>query len=81
MPPPNLKNNAMKSLKANRIEKEILSNKEMNQVRGGNTCGCGCHYEDKGGSTKIDNANANYANNLWSPDSIVKVEGHTSWEV
>ncbi|WP_300855271.1 TIGR04149 family rSAM-modified RiPP, partial [uncultured Alistipes sp.] len=50
----------MKSLKANRIEKEILSNKEMNQVRGGEGfCGCGCLYEGKGGSSSSDNASAN----------------------
>lgn len=36
----------MKNIKLNQIEKEILSKKEMNQLKGGqNTCGCACAYE------------------------------------
>lgn len=51
----------MKTLKANRIEKEILSNKEMNLVRGGEIvkCECSCYYADKGGSSTMDNGMAN----------------------
>jgi natural product precursor len=67
----------MKSLKVNRIEKENLSEKEMNQVRGGNTCGCGCLYADKGGSSTYDNANANLADNKFSGsdhDRIITIE-------
>lgn len=69
----------MKSLKANRIEKDNLTKKEMDCVKGGNSCGCGCHYENNGGSSTMDNGNANYENNLWSKNSIIRIDGHTAW--
>lgn len=63
----------MKTLKANRIEKEILSNKEMNQIRGGEDfCGCGCLYEGKGGSSTSDNASANSITGAKSPGEVYK---------
>ncbi|MEG1586768.1 MAG: TIGR04149 family rSAM-modified RiPP [Bacteroidales bacterium] len=51
----------MKNLKANQIEKNRLSEKEMGHLTGGESgmCGCGCAYEGKGGSSTMDNGLAN----------------------
>lgn len=54
----------MKTLKLTQLEKNLLQEKEMENVKGGNTCGCGCKYAGSGGSNTYDNANANLSGNL-----------------
>ncbi|MCI1779802.1 MAG: TIGR04149 family rSAM-modified RiPP [Bacteroidales bacterium] len=50
----------MKKLKLTNLENNNLSEKEMNNLRGGNwTCGCSCYYANSGGSSSGDNADAN----------------------
>jgi natural product precursor len=49
-----------KSLKLNVLASENLSKVELNQVKGGNSCSCGC----QGPSSTGDNCNANYNDNL-----------------
>lgn len=58
----------MKKLKLNQIEKNILTEKEMNIISGGLiTCGCGCNYAGSGGgSSTMDNGNANKAGGKFS---------------
>ena len=53
----------MKNMKLNALEKQNLSNKEMNKVRGGaGDCCCGCNYAGQpGGSSIAANGNANDA--------------------
>lgn len=50
----------MKSLKLNQIEKETLSNQELSQIKGGNSCRCACYYRNVGGSSIADNGTANW---------------------
>lgn len=67
----------MKSLKVNRIEKEILSNKEMQHIAGGQQegmCGCGCMYEGQGGSSTMDNGLANAETGAWSGDKFICIK-------
>ena len=52
----------MKSLKLNAMASENLSKVEMNQVKGGQVCGCGC----AGPSSTEANGNANNKNGLLS---------------
>lgn len=56
----------MKTLKLTQLEKNLLLEKEMENVKGGNTCGCGCKYAGSGGSSTANNGNANLSNNLHS---------------
>ncbi len=52
----------MKSLKLNQIEKETLSARELQQIKGGYDwiCSCSCFYEGtEGGSSTRDNGHAN----------------------
>jgi len=49
----------MKKTKLNVLAAHNLSKIEMNQVRGGQCCNCGC----QGPSSKDDNAMANYEGN------------------
>ena len=49
----------MNTLKLNTLEKNILSQKEMNNLNGGESCGCGCLYQSQGGSSTQDNGFAN----------------------
>ena len=56
----------MKNLKLNKLAQNELSKKEMNNVRGGNTCGCACAHENNSGSSTHDNAYANHASGLRS---------------
>lgn len=73
----------MKSLKINKLANCCLNESEMNKINGGyvwvhdvkqengrtiiTICGCGCYYANQGGSTTNDNANANLAQGLASP--------------
>ncbi|MEF9987372.1 MAG: TIGR04149 family rSAM-modified RiPP [Bacteroidales bacterium] len=52
----------MNALKLNQLEKNTLSEKEMNNLNGGNwICKCSCYYQDSGGSSIDDNMSANAA--------------------
>ena len=67
----------MKSLKANQIEKESLSNKEMQHIAGGQhegMCGCGCVHKNNGGSSTMDNGMANADRGLWSGEEFVCIQ-------
>ncbi len=57
----------MKKLKLNALAKKNLSELEMNQVRGGDCCGCSCYYADNGGSSIDANGSANNKAGLHSP--------------
>jgi natural product precursor len=58
----------MKNMKLNALENQNLNNKEMNAVRGGDGCCCGCNYQgQQGGSSTADNNSANTAGGLSSP--------------
>ncbi|MEG0725516.1 MAG: TIGR04149 family rSAM-modified RiPP, partial [Mucinivorans sp.] len=63
----------MKKLKLNQIEKSNLTNREMNCLTGGNTCGCAC-YKDDIKVTDWDffviNGQYNYNGNLHSPEGV-----------
>lgn len=57
----------MNKIKLNKLEDNDLSKREMNQIVGGERCGCACAYAGQpGGSSTNDNATANAANNLVS---------------
>lgn len=49
-------------LKLNQLNAEELKQRQMNALRGGYNCGCGCNYVFEGGSSNLDNYNANVAN-------------------
>lgn len=54
----------MNKLKLTAMESRVLSAKEMNHIKGSGWkggCGCGCWYENLGGSDTVDNAGANDA--------------------
>ncbi|MEG1886244.1 MAG: TIGR04149 family rSAM-modified RiPP [Alistipes sp.] len=69
----------MKTLKVNQIEKNRLSEKEMNLIKGGErfTCRCGCYYADAVGSSIESNGRANGV----SGKETVKIEGKDIWLV
>ncbi|WP_317046310.1 TIGR04149 family rSAM-modified RiPP [Parabacteroides pacaensis] len=48
------------------MDKEELGQRQMNELRGGANCTCGCHYEYSGGSSNATNNNANYKNSYTS---------------
>lgn len=64
----NAKITNMKSIKINHIESSHLSEAEMAHLEGGANCGCACRFADSGGSSTIDNKNANAANGWHSPN-------------
>ncbi|WP_418683803.1 TIGR04149 family rSAM-modified RiPP [Alistipes putredinis] len=67
----------MKSLKVNQIEKNNLSEKEMQHIAGGQhegMCGCGCMYEGQGGSSTMDNGLANADTGLWRGDKFTCIQ-------
>ena len=48
-----------------------LNEKKMKAVKGGRYCCCACAYADSGGSSTVDNRDANYdggVNGLSSPE-------------
>lgn len=50
----------LKKIKLTRLETSELQEREMKNLVGGQTCGCGCHYDGtSGGATSADNARAN----------------------
>lgn len=67
----------MKSLKVNQIEKNNLSEKEMQHIVGGKPagmCGCGCMYEGQGGSSSMDNGLANAETGIWRGDKFTSIQ-------
>lgn len=53
----------MKKLKLNQLEKAVLNNRELAQIKGGGTyCGCGC----VGSSSTEDNGFTNSADGKYS---------------
>ena len=56
----------MKNLKLNVMASDNLSKVEMNQVKGGKCCSCGC----QGPSSKEDNAWANYGGGKVAPSGV-----------
>jgi natural product precursor len=68
----------MKNLKLNKLNSEVLSSEQQQQIRGGEywtcggdnfphySCGCGCNYANSGGSSTAANFSANRSSGLWS---------------
>ena len=56
----------MKKLKLTALSENIMKDKEMKAIVGGNCCRCSCYWEDRGGSSSDDNLAANYADDLES---------------
>lgn len=54
-----------------KLYQDDMAAREMNMLRGGNNCGCGCN----GPSSKEDNYTANWSRNIVAGDSVV-----CSWE-
>lgn len=50
-----------KKLKLAKLAQSTLSNKELSCVKGGAccSCGCGCYWAGEGGSSTVNNGNAN----------------------
>ena len=46
------------------LEQHELTNREMKQVKGGNTCSCGCCDHLPGYSGNVDNGEANCSSSL-----------------
>lgn len=44
------------------LESKELSQRQMSQVKGGNSCGCGCCYSPPGGASSTDNGLSNCRN-------------------
>lgn len=60
-----------KNLKLKALANEKMQSKEMNAIVGGNQCGCGCLYSDKGGSSLASNASANRKSGYFSDINYV----------
>ncbi|HCC53076.1 MAG TPA: rSAM-modified peptide [Porphyromonadaceae bacterium] len=57
----------LKKLKLTYLSNNELGKKELNKLRGGGCCICGCRYWDTGGSSTMGNGGANNSGNLESP--------------
>lgn len=57
----------MKSMKINQLERCAISDNEMRNIHGGQTCGCSCYYRNVGGSSINANGSANWAGSKNSP--------------
>jgi natural product precursor len=53
-----------KKLKLNVLNANSLSERELNQMKGGKSCSCGCQHANSGGSSVNANRGANYAGGL-----------------
>jgi natural product precursor len=63
-------------LKLNQLSKANLKKREMSKVVGGRYCSCGCNYQGSGGgSSPMDNANANY----WTGDNGATSYGNNTY--
>ena len=58
----------LKRLKLSDLSDKSLKDKEMNALRGGNCCTCSCYWEDRGGSSSMDNLDANHSSYTSSVD-------------
>lgn len=54
----------LKRLKLTKLSLEDLAEKQMDALRGGYKCGCGCHYEHISGSITAENYRSNLAGGL-----------------
>ncbi len=66
------------NLKLNKLSQSVLNKREMKEAKGGNrrSCGCGCNYEGRGGSSTANNGMANYnggKDGLWSPGGARRI--------
>jgi natural product precursor len=59
-------------LRLRTLNEQYLAEKQMNALKGGQTCFCSCYWAGQGGSSSIDNRNANY--NLASEGGYYKSE-------
>ncbi len=60
----------MKSLKLNNLNTNRLKKEQMSSITGGGSvrvCGCGCCYTATGGSSSLNNGNANLQHGFHSP--------------
>lgn len=66
----------MKKLKLNQVERNNLTNKEMNNLKGGAwLCTCSCYWADQGGASIQENAKAN----ALIPGGGHSTEGGNQW--
>lgn len=49
-------------LKLNQLNAEELEQRQMNALRGGYNCGCGCYFWETNGITTDQNYNSNVSN-------------------
>ena len=69
-----------KRFKLNAISAEGLKQKEMNAIVGGTRiCTCSCYWADKGGSSSVDNQNANFALGDKGGESTQGCNQYLSW--
>lgn len=70
-----------KRFKLNVLSADVLRQKEMNALMGGDGCTCGCAYSNRGGSSTSDNAYANYERGYQSRNScnIIELSGE-GWQ-
>ena len=65
----------MEKIKLSFQENQILTEREAGAIRGGEpgrVCGCACYYRYTGGSSIVDNREANYIHGWSSPNMFVK---------
>lgn len=60
----------MKNLKLNALSANSLTEREMNQMKGGKSCSCGCQHAGSGGSSIEANRDANYAGGIHTSHEI-----------
>jgi natural product precursor len=64
----------MNKIKLNKLAQNAMKAKEMNHIKGGSCCGCGCKYQGTpGGSSIAANKSANAEKCLLSPPDIEEV--------
>lgn len=59
--------NKINKIKLNQLTDRNLDHREMNELKGGDTCICGCRYSNSGGSSNSGNGGANNAYGYYSP--------------
>lgn len=74
----------LQRIKLTRLERSELQEREMKNLVGGQSCGCGCHYVYSEGSISSDNRDANfkygYSSYGGSSDcSILYPDGSVAW--
>lgn len=70
----------IKKFKLNALSSEILHQKEMSAIVGGDTCGCGCLFAGKpGGSGTADNQNANFKGGYFSELNYYVCDDFGKW--